>query len=102
MVGTSVSLMLMMVAFVTDVGGGWWWRWGGLSVTVVGTMALRRWCYYLIWDFGLKIWVLLLAKTNPFKEIQRKFKEMEGMNHCLKSIMTFEQDFLAILIAIQQ
>ena len=47
MVGTSVSLMLMMVAFVTDVGGGWWWRWGGLSVTVVGTMALRRWCYYL-------------------------------------------------------
>jgi len=43
-VGTSVSLMLMMVAFVTDVGGGWWWRWGGLSVTVVGTMALRRWC----------------------------------------------------------
>lgn len=71
MVGTSVSLMLMMVAFVTDVGGGWWWRWGGLSVTVVGTMALRRWCYY----FGLKIWVLLLAKTkkklDPFKEIQR-------------------------------
>ena len=70
MVGTSVSLMLMMVAFVTDVGGGWWWRWGGLSVTVVGTMALRRWCY-----FGLKIWVLLLAKTkkklDPFKEIQR-------------------------------
>ena len=97
MVGTSVSLMLMMVAFVTDVGGGWWWRWGGLSVTVVGTMALRRWCYY----FGLKIWVLLLAKSKK-KQSSKKFKEMEGMNHCLKSIMTFEQDFSTILITIQQ
>ena len=52
MVGTSVSLMLMMVAFVTDVGGGWWWRWGGLSVTVVGTMALRVVLLFWFEDLG--------------------------------------------------
>ena len=69
MVGTSVSLMLMMVAFVTDVGGGWWWRWGVCNGCWDDGVA--GWCYY----FGLKIWVLLLAKTkkklDPFKEIQR-------------------------------